>query len=126
MSLKYLGAYGHEVLLPTIKSLAAEIPNAVVRPLKVIQKATASDGSPIYALFATKREIPLDWGVLTWAEVQSLQTLANLNQELKYQDQDESTTWYNVIILSFEYRKVSSISTSTNKHYQAQMVLGEV
>jgi hypothetical protein len=121
-----LGISGSEVTLPIINSLGGAVPNAEVARNKEIQKAVMSDGSPRYGLLAMKREWPLEWGLLTYAQVTAMIALHALNVALRYQDNNESATWYDVTIISFRYRRLRGISSATTSWYSANMVLAEV
>lgn len=120
-----LGISGSEVTLPIMQHLGG-IPDESITFNKEIIKSVMSDGTPTYSVFQIKREIHLEWGILTYAEFQVLEGLFELNQDLRYQDNRESATWYNVIMLSFTEIKRRSISSATNAWYGAGMVLGEL
>lgn len=123
----YLGISGSEVLLPVISAVGGEVPDGGVNRNKEIRKAVMSDGSPRYGMLAMKREWPpLEWGLLTYAQVQTLEVLHDLNVALRYQDNNESATWYNVIIISFSKRQLRRISSATTRWYSASMVLAEL
>jgi hypothetical protein len=121
-----LGISGSEVTLPVLTSLGGAVPDTEVRRNKEIQKAVMSDGTPRYAMLAMKREWPLEWGALTAAELAPLITLHNLNVALRFQDNNESATWYDVAIISFNYSQLRGMSSSTTRWYSANMVLAEV
>lgn len=122
----YLGISGSEVLLPVINAIGGAVPDATVNRNKDIRKATMSDGSPRYGMLAMKREWPLEWGLLTYAELAPLIVLHNYNVALRYQDNRESATWYDVMIISFNYKGLSGISSATTRWYSASMVLAEL
>jgi hypothetical protein len=121
-----LGISGSEVTLPVLTSLGGAVPDTEVRRNKEIQKAVMSDGTPRYAMLAMKREWPLEWGSLTAAELAQLITLHDLNVALRYQDTSESTTWYNVTIISFNYKQLRGMSSATTRWYSASMTLTEL
>lgn len=120
-----LGISGSEVTLP-VMGFTGGVPNASVRPVKGMEKSVMSDGTPRYSVFRTTREWPLSWGMLTYAEVQVLQGLADLNVALRFQDNRESATWFNVTVTSFTYDALAGISSATQRWYQAQMVIAEL
>ena len=121
-----LGISGSEVTLPVLTAVDGAVPDGGVNRNKEIKKAVMSDGSPRYGLLAMKREWPpLEWGLLTYAQVQILEALHSLNVPLRYQDNNESATWYDVTIISFNYRQLRRISSSTTRWYSASMVIAE-
>lgn len=123
----YLGISGSEVTLPVINAIDGTVPDGGVNRNKEIRKAVMSDGSPRYGLLAMKREWPpLEWGLLTYAQIQVLEALHSLNVPLRYQNNYESATWYDVIIISFSYRELRRISSATTRWYSASMTLAEL
>lgn len=121
-----LGISGSEVTLPTLNAIGWAVPDAPINRNKEIRKAIMSDGTPRYGMLAMKREWPLGWGILTAAELAPLITLHNLNVALRYQNNKESATWYDVVIISFNYAELNGISSSTARWYAARMVLTEL
>jgi hypothetical protein len=122
----YLGPSGTETLLPTITGLGNSAPDTPVSMEKQIQESTAMDGSRHFGFIATKRRWPYSWGFLTYSQLQTLQGLYALNQVLRLQDNFESSTWYNVVILTFTFVELRGISSSANKYFSAAMTLVEV
>lgn len=120
-----LGISGSEITLPVMRFIGS-IPNSAVRPVKEIIKSTMSEGTPRYSVFRTLREWPLPWGLLTYAEVQVLQGLADLNVGLRFQDNRKSATWFNVTVISFTFDGLDEISSASERWYQASMVLAEL
>lgn len=104
MSTIKLGPSGTETTLPTISWLGDSPPDLPVIAYKQIEEAKMSDGSLRWAFFQKKREWRLEWGLLTAAELATIEGLYDLNQVLHYQNTYESTTWYDVVFTSFEYR----------------------
>jgi len=118
MADKKLGPNGSEVTLPgtfTI-SLPVDMP-------KQVEKVKMSDGSFRWAFFKEQRKWRLNWTKLTKAQLDTLKTLWGYNQLLHWQNNDESTTWYNVVITDFSYDSVDPISAT--KYYKASMTLEE-
>lgn len=118
MADKKLGISGSEVTLPAglIISLPVGYDQQVVR-------VTMSDGSRRYGFHNRKRQWQLTWIKITKANLDTLITLCDYNQTLRWQNNDESTTWYDVAITQFAYDSVDPISAT--KYYTASMVLEE-
>jgi len=118
MATKKLGPTGSEVTLPgtfTI-TLPVDMP-------KQVEKVKMSDGSFRWAFFKEYRKWKLNWTKLTKTELDTLITLWGYNQILRWQNNDESATWYEVVIIDFSYDSVDPISTT--KYYKASMTLQE-
>jgi hypothetical protein len=120
----YLGISGSETLLPTITGLGGALPDSSVNEEKLLQESTMSDGSRRFGLIAKKRRWSYSWGLLTYAELQSFQTLYGLAQVLHFQDNFESSTWYNVVFLAFTFAELRGVSATT-KYYSASIALLE-
>jgi hypothetical protein len=118
MAEKKLGLLASEVTLPP--TLTIELP---VDLQKQIDKQTVSDGSFRWNFKKTHRAWSLNWVKLTKAQLDVLTTLQAYNKILKWQNNDESVVWYNVVITEFSYDSVDPISTT--KIYKASMTLEE-
>jgi len=114
-----LGESGSEVTLPG--GIQIEIP---VNMPKKISKATMSDGSTRYAFYGRKRTWQLTWMTpLSLADRQTLENLQALNQVLKFQNNWESATWYDVVIINFSF---VSLPIGTPDKHRPTMGLEEV
>jgi hypothetical protein len=112
------GPLASEVTLPA--TLTIELP---VDLEKQIDKQTVSDGSFRWNFKKTHRVWGLNWTELTKAQLDTLTTLQAYNQILRWQNNDESATWYDVVITEFSYDCVDPISST--KIYKASMTLEE-
>jgi len=104
------------------------LPGTITIPIpielvKQAEKAKMSDGSFRWAFFQEYRRWTLNWTKLTAAELVDLTDLVALNQILKWQNNDESATLYDVVITAFSYDSVDPISAT--KLYKATMTLDE-
>ena len=119
MADKKLGPSGSEVTLPGTFTVAMPVSMP-----KTIERAEMSDGSFVWAFFDNLHKVwNLDWTILTKAQLDVLITLRGYNQILRWQNNDESATWYDVVITDFDYDSVDPISTT--KYYKASMTLEE-
>ncbi|MBA7699818.1 hypothetical protein ES703_108521 [subsurface metagenome] len=97
MAIKRLGISGSEITLPSI---------AIAHPVTVrkkIERAEMSDGSGRYAFFKEYKVWEITFPKLTKPELDDLVTLRGYNQILRWQNNDESATWYDVVITDFKY-----------------------
>ena len=118
MAVRKLGPTGTETTLPSIGiALPVTIP-------KKVERAEMSDGSGRYAFFEEYKGWELSFPQLTKAELDSLIALRAENQVLRWQNLDESATWYNVVITDFKYESNDPASPTT--WYSASMVLEQV
>ena len=118
MAAKKLGPSGSEVTLPgtfTI-SMPVDIP-------KQLEKQVMSDGSFRWEFRKRHWKWSLRWTKLTKTQLDSLITLHGYNQMLRWQNNDESAIWYNVVITDFSYDVIDPISAT--KIYKASMNLEE-
>ena len=120
-----LGISGSEEILPVVRWLEGDKPSFPRRPIKVIHSAKMSDGTTRYGFFEKKFEWSLAWGYLTKAQIDDLLTLQDLNQQLRFLDNWEDSTWFNVIIFDFNYEVMDSSMRNMNC-YRAEMILVEV
>lgn len=91
---------------------------------KRIESYVMSNGSVRYSFFADQRRWSLAWPKLTAAQLAVLETLRAYNQSLTYQNNDESTTIYTVVITAFSYDVINPMGTPV--YYTATMALEEV
>ena len=118
MADKKLGPLGAEVVLPGTFTISMPIDMP-----RQLEKMEMSDGSYKYAFFKIQKIWNLEWTVLTKAQLDSLTTLYAMTDILRWQNNDESAVWYDVVIADFDYDSVDPISTT--KLYKASMVLEE-
>jgi len=96
-----LGPEGSETTLP--QGVKTETP---VNIRKNISMATMSDGSTRYAFYKRSRIWRLQWIPLSFAEMITLRELYMLNQVLRFQNNYESSVWYDVVITNLSYTPV--------------------
>ena len=97
MAIRKLGISGSEVTLP---SIAIAIPTAI---RKKIERAEMSDGSTRWGFYKTYRGWEISFPKLTKPNLDSLIALRSLDRILRWQNNDESATWYDVVITKFSY-----------------------
>lgn len=118
MAIRKLGPSGSEITLPSI---------AVVLPVTVMKKidqAVMSDGSIRWAFFKEHRGWEITFPPkLIKSELDDLITLRSYNQILRWQNNDESATWYDVVITEFSYNTKDPKSPTV--HWFANMTLEE-
>lgn len=97
MAIRKLGIPGSEITLPSI---------AIAHPVtirKKVERAEMSDGSGRYGFFKEYKAWEITFPKLIKAELDDLITLRGHNQILKFQNNDESAIWYDVVITDFKY-----------------------
>jgi len=117
MATRKLGPLGSEYILPSI---------AIVLPVNInkrVERAEMSDGSGRYNFGKEYRDWAIKFPKLTKAELDDLIYLRSLNQKLRWQNPDESYTWYDVVITEFKYN--SEDPASPTVYYFAFMSLEE-
>lgn len=114
-----LGISGSEVTLA--HTITSSLPTDLERGLNT---AVMSDGTRRYAFFLGPRHWQLNWVKLTAAQLAALVTLRGYSQSLRYQNNDESATWYTVVITAFSYDVIDP--TASTIYYQAAMTLEQV
>ena len=119
MAIIYLGISGSELTLP--HTITDSLPTALD---KKISAAVMSDGSVRYAMYLAQRKWQLNWPRLTPTQLATLLTLWGYNTTLHYQNNDESTTWYNVVITAFSYDVFNP--TAATPTYTAVMTIEQV
>jgi len=113
-----LGVSGSEVTLA--HTITEPLPTCIG---KRINRAEMSDGTIRWAFYAQQRSWSLTWVKLTAAQLASLITLRGYNQTLRYQNNDESATWYTVVITDFRYDVINPVGTPV--FYGASMTIEE-
>ncbi|MBA7496908.1 hypothetical protein ES702_07517 [subsurface metagenome] len=117
MAIRKLGPAGSEITLP---SIAIALPVVIS---KKIERAEMSDGSARWAFFKKYRGWEISFPNITRSELDDLIALRALNQILRWQNNDESATWYDVVITDFNYNTADPISPTV--YYFASMTLEE-
>lgn len=117
MAIRKLGPAGSEIELP---SVAIALPVTIS---KKIERAEMSDGSARWAFFKEYKGWKISFPNIIKSELDSLITLRSYNQILRWQNNDESTIWYDVVITSFFYDTKDYRSPTV--YYFASMTLEE-
>ena len=118
MGIRKLGPTGSETTLPSI---------AIAHPItinKKVERAEMSDGSGRYAFFEEYKGWEINFPKLIKSELDALVGLRALNQVLRWQNDDESETWYNVVITDFKYNTADPKSPTV--YWFGSMSLEEV
>jgi len=118
MAIRKLGISGSEITLP---SIAKALPVTV---RKKVELAEMSDGSLMAAFFKEHKAWEIRFPKIIKSELDALITLRSHNQILRWQNNDESATWYNVAITDFKYNTLDSKSPTV--YYFASMSLEEI
>jgi len=122
-----LGPSGSEVTLPPFRTIGGPAPTVPVEYAATGEAVDMVDGSKQYNEFEyTPRRFPLSWGFLSAAELATLQALYVIRGQMRYQDNRESATWYDVRISSFGHGRIAAASVDGTPIYEAFMVLDEV
>jgi len=119
-----LGPTGGEFTLPVLRYVgsAPALPTTVELQT---EEAKMSDGNRRWAFFENKYGWTLAWGYLTYPQLQHpLLHLVGLPQILHYRNNWVSTTWYDVVIVSFSYEFIRS-GIKKYKRFRADMTLRE-
>jgi len=102
MAVIKLGILGSEVTLPEMKYFPGgdvEIPTDCS---KNVSEEKMLDGSSSFNIDSIHpRAFRLEWDELTWAEVEALQALVDLNVELNYINEFTDSVGYPVVVLTF-------------------------
>ena len=103
-----LGLSGSEITLPVLRWLEGNKPDLSVSVEKDISEAKMSDGSSMWGYFPNSEKRIFNWehGFLSKAQLDQIKTLRSHNQILRYQNNNESATWYDVIMISLQYGPV--------------------
>jgi len=118
-----LGITGSEITLPTLRYVgdAPGLPT-IIEPQT--EEARMSDGNRRWAFFESKYGWTLAWGYLTYGQLTNLLNLVGMKQVLHYRNNWVSTTWYDVVIVSFSYEFIRS-GIKKYKRFRADMILRE-
>jgi hypothetical protein len=120
-----LGPQESEVILPLINWMGGA-PNLPVDSTKTLETTRMSDSSIRMNFIGQKKKWPFSWECLTQDKIDTLKELNDYKQILKFQNGWESETWYDVYINSFNYDRLTDISTEENVYYSCEMTLEEV
>lgn len=118
MAIRKLGPSGSEITLP---SIAKALPVTV---RKKVDTPEMSDGSLMAIFFKGHKAWEIRFPKITKPELDDLITLRSYNQVLRWQNNDESATWYDVAITDFKYNTLDSKSPTV--YYFASMSLEEI
>ncbi len=123
MSSIQLGPTGAELTLPVLRYVgdAPGLPT-IIEPQT--EEARMSDGNRRWAFFENKYGWTLAWGYLTYGHLTNLLNLVAMPQILHYRNNWVSTTWYDVVIVSFSYEFIRS-GIKKYKRFRADMILRE-
>lgn len=123
MSNIQLGPIGGIITLPVLRYVggAPTLPT-IIEPQT--EEARMSDGNRRLAFFESKYGWTLAWGYLSYGELTNLLNLVNTKQILRYRNNWVSTTWYDVVIVSFSYEFIRS-GIKKYKKFMADMTLRE-
>lgn len=117
MAIRKLGISGSEITLP---SIAIPLPVTI---RKKIERAEMSDGSKRWGFFKEYKVWEPTFPKLTKSELDDLILLHSYNQSLRWQNNDESATWYIVVITDFSYNTKDPQSPTV--YYYASMTIEE-
>ncbi|KKN25907.1 hypothetical protein LCGC14_0879890 [marine sediment metagenome] len=123
MSSIQLGLTGGEITLPVLRYVGSA-PGLPTTIEPQTEEAIMSDGNKRWAFFESKYQWTLSWGYLTYGELTNLITLVNTKQVLHYRNNWVSTTWYDVVIVSFSYEFIRP-GIKKYKRFRADMTLRE-
>lgn len=127
MTTLYLGPSGSEVALPPVRNLSGVPSDQDVNRPSRIESANMADGSIKYN---EREHAPRTWtipfGFLSAAEKAVIDALYATGGAQKFQDNREGATWYDVIILSWTYRRLGSVSADGTVNYYGTLTLGEL
>ena len=118
MAIRKLGPSGSETTLPSI---------AIAHPVtihKKVELAEMSDGSLRPAFFKEHKGWEISFPNIIKSELDDLVYLRSLNEVLRWQNYDESESWYDVAITDFKYNTLDSKSPTV--YYFASMSLEEI
>lgn len=123
----YLGISGAYYTLPQTRWSGGDVPENPVEISINIDRAQMLDGSVRYNFRNThQRKWVLDFPECTAEELYEFETICAYNQNLVYQNNWYSATWYDVVVSSFQYHPLNPASTSANIKYCVQLTLEEV
>lgn len=117
MAVRKLGLPYSEITLP---SIAIALPVAIH---KKVERAEMSDGSGRYNYGKEYKVWKITFPKITKSELDDLITLRSYNQILRWQNNDESADWYDVVITDFSYDTEDPGSPTT--YWFASMTLEE-
>jgi len=115
---------GTAITLPTLKWMGGNQPDLPVSVSKQIEEKRMSDGSLRWGFYKNHRQWNLEWGYITKTELDSIETLYDETQVLKFQNNNEDATWYDVVFVFFEYEPVRTDILQLER-YSCRIVLRE-
>jgi len=120
-----LGPDTEETILPVINWRAGATPELPVIHHKQVEEVVMSDGSIRLAFFGKKREWTITWGNLIKADLDIIEGLVDLKQVLKFQNNWEDATKYDVYISAFSHNPIVATYVGTIK-YACSLTIREV
>jgi len=117
-----LGPVGDIITLPKVQWTEGP-PDFSTSTVKQIEEKRMSDGSLRFGFWGRKREWPLFWGFLTLEQLDILRDLHALNQTMKFQNNWEDATWYDVVIFFFDHGAAGG--SRSIERYWCEMTLRE-
>ena len=114
---------GGLVVLPKLKFIGSP-PSWPVSSNKQIEEAKMADGSRRFAFFGVKREMPIVLGYLSKAELDAMILLNSYNEVLKYVNNNQDATEYEVVISAFSYEP-ERMDIRSMERYRVEMTLRE-
>lgn len=114
---------GSAITLPPLRYVG-EAPGLPTTIDPQTEEARVSDGNRRWAFFEIKREWSHAWGYLTYGQLTTLLGLVTTPRIMDYQNNWVSTTWRQVVIVSFSYDFIRP-GIKKYKKFKADMTLRE-
>jgi len=112
-----------KVTLPGLMWIGSP-PSWPVSTDKQMEEATMSDKSRRFAFFGVKREWGIGLGYLTKAQLEVMRTLNGYNEILKFVNNNEDATEYNIVIVAFSHEP-ERMDIRQMERYKVEMTLRE-
>jgi len=117
-----LGVSGSEETLPTLRWMGSP-PSWPVTPHKNYMKQkwlmAVCDG-----VITGKREWQLEWGYMSKTDLDTMISLYDETETLRFQNNNEDSTWYDVVFVSLDYDPVRMDIRQLNR-YKVRITLRE-
>lgn len=120
-----LGPSGSETTLPVINWRDGSAPELPVTHHKQIEESVMMDGSIHVAFIGKKREWIIEWGNLIKADLDIIEGLVDLKEVLRFQNNWEDATWYDVFIPAFTHNPLVETYVGTIK-YACSLTIREI
>jgi hypothetical protein len=118
-----LGVSGSEETLPTLRWMGSP-PSWPVTPHKKLHEAEMVDGSLRWGYYGKKREWQLEWGYMSKTDLDTMISLYDETETLRFQNNNEDSTWYDVVFVSLDYDPVRMDIRQLNR-YKVRITLRE-